>query len=96
MALHGAGYICGQIGILTITNNAVESSRRGRVGGAMSTAEAVAKGLGPWSASVLFAESIRSGGAAFHAAVFLGLAALYATAAVLARALPARVDAAAS
>ena len=96
MALHGAGYICGQIGILTITNNAVESSRRGRVGGAMSTAEAVAKGLGPWSASVLFAESIRSGGAAFHAAVFLGLAALYATAAVLAHALPARVDAAAS
>ncbi|EGB07510.1 hypothetical protein AURANDRAFT_27175 [Aureococcus anophagefferens] len=96
MALHGAGYICGQIGILTITNNAVESSRRGRVGGAMSTAEAVAKGLGPWSASVLFAESIRSGGAAFHAAVFLGLAALYATAAVLARSLPARVDAAAS
>ncbi|KAH8046482.1 major facilitator superfamily-like protein [Aureococcus anophagefferens] len=95
MALHGAGYICGQIGILTITNNAVESSRR-RVGGAMSTAEAIAKGLGPWSASVLFAESIRSGGAAFHAAVFLGLAALYATAAVLARALPARVDAAAS
>ncbi|KAH8048170.1 major facilitator superfamily-like protein [Aureococcus anophagefferens] len=96
MALHGAGYICGQIGILTITNNAVESSRRGRVGGAMSTAEAVAKGLGPWSASVLFAESIRSGGAAFHAAVFLGLAALYATAAVLARSLPGRVDAAAS
>ena len=45
---------------------------------------------------MLFAESIRSGGAAFHAAVFLGLAALYATAAVLARALPERVDAAAS
>ena len=57
---------------------------------------AVAKGLGPWSASVLFAESIRSGGAAFHAAVFLGLAALYAAAAVLARVLPARFDAAAS
>ena len=45
---------------------------------------------------MLFAESIRSGGAAFHAAVFLGLAALYAAAAVLARVLPARVDAAAS
>ncbi len=73
------------------SNNAVPAARRGRVAGAISTAEAVAKGSGPVTSSLLFYASIRRGRAG-HAAVFLGLAALYATTGFLARSLQAFID----